>query len=140
MLQRHAGAARASIARYYPGRDLNEVFDGAMTPDECWDLIRHLPSDSPLMAALADDEEYAADEEPGDPPWTEHGPEVRVLADIYDMLGTLVRQVAGLAGEPPRIRPYPRPGDARRAALDAAAREHDRPLWDRLFDQLGVIH
>lgn len=111
-----------------------------MSPGECWDLIRHLPSDSALMAALANDPDYASLEGAAEPSFTEFGPEVRALADVYDMLVLLVKVVAGLGGNPPKIDPYPRPGDARRAAIKAAEREHDRVLWNRLFDRLGVSH
>lgn len=106
---RHEGAARASVARYYPGRDLNEVFTGGMTADECWGFLMHLPRDSPLMAALAADPDYASDAKPGPVPWTEFGPEVQALAAVHDLLGSLVSMVGSLGGKPPQIAPYPRP-------------------------------
>lgn len=111
-----------------------------MSPAECWDLIRHLPSDSALMAALAADEEFAGDdgEESPEPRWEDFSPEARVLADVYDMLAVLVRQVAAIGGEPPKIAPYPRPGDARRAAAEEERRALARVEWADLCRQLGV--
>jgi hypothetical protein len=114
------------------------VFRGELTPDECWDLIAHLPPDSALMAALADDPDTPVSDGPAGPRWQEFSPEVRVLADMYDMLGVLVRQVASIGGKPPKIDPYPRPGDARRRALEAARREQARAEWAELCRRLGI--
>jgi hypothetical protein len=120
LLDRHEDAARASIARYYPGRDLNEVFTGSMTPDECWALIIHLPRTSPLKAALAEDPDIPL-AEPGDPPWTEFSPEVQAIAEAVDVLKSLLANVISLGGgKPPKFRPYPRPDDARREAAEKA--------------------
>lgn len=89
-----------------------------MTADECWALIVHLPRDSPLKAALADDPGIPA-AEPRDPAWTEFGPEVQALADISDKLSSLLAVVIrGLGGKPPKFKPYPRPGDAKRKQLE----------------------
>lgn len=109
-----------------------------MSPAECWDLIRNLPPDSALMAALASDPDYAADGEPGEPSYHGWTPEKSALADIYDMLGVLVRQVASIGGEPPEIPPYPRPGDARRAALEEERIAQARVEWAELCERLGV--
>lgn len=117
-----------------------DVFRGLMSPGECWDLIRHLPADSALMAELAADPEYASLEGAEEPSFAGWTPETSVLADVYDMLGLLVRQVAGLAGKPPKIDPYPRPGDARRAAIRAQERAQARVAWAELCRQLGVNH
>lgn len=91
-----------------------------MTADELWSLIVHLPRESPLKAALADDPEIPAGQ-PGDPPWTEFSPEVQVLADIADRLGSLLSVVVQLGGgKPPRLKPYPRPGDEKRRQAEKA--------------------
>lgn len=109
-----------------------------MTADECWDLLVHLPGDSALMAALAEDPDYAGDDEPGPPSFRGWTTETSVLADVYDMLGVLVRQVAALAGTPPKIDPYPRPGEERRRQREEARRAQARIEWDALCRQLGV--
>jgi len=91
-----------------------------MTPDECWDLITHLPRTSPLKAALAEDPEIPLGEA-GDVPWTEFSPEVQALAEVRDLLASLLANVIALGGgKPPKIPPYPRPGDTRRKAADKA--------------------
>lgn len=141
MLARHGGAARASFRRYYR-LDLMAVFRGELLPDEAWEMLQHLPGDSPLMAELASDPEYMPagdqDEEPGEPSYCGWTTETTALADIYDMLAVLVRQVAMIGGDPPKIPPYPRPGDARRAALEEERIARARIEWADLCRQLGV--
>jgi hypothetical protein len=89
-----------------------------MTADECWDLIVHLPRTSPLKAALADDPEITPGE-PGDVPWTEFGPETQALAHIVDVLQSLLASVIAIGGgRPPKLKPYPRPGETRRKAAE----------------------
>lgn len=91
-----------------------------MTPDECWDFITHLPRDSPLMAALADDPDMP-EGEPREPSWTEFSPEVQAMAEAVDVLKALLANVIALGGgKPPKFKPYPRPGDGRRAAAAKA--------------------
>lgn len=116
------------------------AFRDELTPDEAWEMLMHLPSDSPLMAELANDPEYAPLEGAGEPSFAGWTSETSVLADVYDMLGVLVKVVAGLAGKPPQIDPYPRPGDARRAAIKAAEREQSRAWFADLCERLGVNH
>lgn len=118
---------RASIAACYPGRDLRELVTGRMTPDECWDLLSHLPADSALMSALADDAEYAAWGDPQPPKMAEFGPVVQALAGIYDLQAALLRTVsAAVGGRPPEVRPYPRPVTAgEKARRDQARREFE---------------
>lgn len=113
---------RADLARFY-GISLNGLFTGEYTPDECWDLLMHLPRDSATVAAIADDEDLAGEPGPPRPPrLTEFGPEVEVLAGIYDLLASLLATVASLGGQPPKIDPYPRPVPA---AAATAQREHE---------------
>ena len=91
-----------------------------MTADELWALIVHLPRESPLKAALADDPEILPGE-PGDVPWTEFSPEVQVMAQAVDLLQSLLASVIAIGGgKPPKFKPYPRPGDAKRKAADQA--------------------
>lgn len=108
--------------------DLNEFLTGRMTPDECWDLIRNLPGDSALMAALASDPEWVSDEPPRPPTYAEFGPVVRALAGVYDLLALLNTQVASLGGAPPKIDPYPRPVDVGEKLRNARARDEWRVL------------
>lgn len=92
-----------------------------MTPDECWDFIVHLPRTSPLKAALAADPDIPLAEGDGDVPWTEFSPEVQALADLVDtQRSVLAVLIKALGGKPPKFKPYPRPGDARRQAAEKA--------------------
>lgn len=113
------------------------MFRGRMPPGECLDLLTQLPAESAFMAALADDPEFWSAEE-GAPTFRGWTTQTSALADVYDMLGVLVRQVAALGGKPPKIPPYPRPGQARRKALESARRAQARAEWDALCRALGV--
>lgn len=130
---------RADLAHYYPGRSLGELFRGEMTPDECWDLITHLPRTSATTAALYADPDTVFGDELAEVPLTEFGPEVQVLAHVADVLQSLLVNVIALGGgKPPRLKPYPRPGEARRKRLKAELREQARAEWAELCAQMGV--
>lgn len=120
------------------GVDLLDVFRGRMSPGECLDLLTELPGDSAFMASLAADPDYWGDSTAREPTYRGWTPEAAALADVYDMLSVLVRQVAAIGGKPPKIPPYPRPGQARRAALEAAERAAARDEWAELCRRLGV--
>lgn len=82
------------------------------------------------MAALADDEEVAAQLLDSDtpttpsPPLTDFDPTVRALADLYDRVGELIDATYAVASgkKPKGRRPYPRP----RTAVD---RLRERRRW-----------
>src|SRR5690606_23379614 len=62
VLREHAGAVRADLQRYYPGRRLEEFWamswgEGSMNWAELRDLVTALPEDSATKAALAGDVE-----------------------------------------------------------------------------------
>lgn len=86
------------------------------------DFLEHLPSTSAYHAALAQDEELAGelvesgDEQavkPRPPDLTEWGPDVQVLAEVRDLLASLLAvTVKANGGKPPKPTPYPRPETA----------------------------
>jgi hypothetical protein len=109
---------RADLPHYYPGYSLGDLFSGRVTPDELWDLVAHLPRTSAVMSALADDPEIPAGA-PRPPSMREFSPETEALADVADKLAALLVNVIALGGgKPPRLQPYPRPGDDRRKAAE----------------------
>lgn len=95
------------------------MLSGAVCADEAWDCIVHMPVDSPLMAALAADPEYASDARPGPPSWTEFGPEVQALASVHDLLAAIYSAVTRA-----QVAPYPRPASA-------AQRRRRQQQWAR---------
>lgn len=96
------------------------MFSGDVSPDEVWDMITRLPRTSATMAALADDPDIEPGE-PGEPSWTEFSPEVQVMAEAVDLLKSLLANVIALGGgKPPKLKPYPRPGDGKRKAAEKA--------------------
>lgn len=137
LLERHSGAVRSDLARYYNGLNLNALFRGEYTPDEVWELLMHLPRDSATIAAIADDDELVGDvdsiADPKPPRLTEFGPEVEALATIADRLGALLAAVTSLGGQSVRIEPYPRPVTAADRARKAAARRAHRKLVAQLI-------
>lgn len=139
LIERHEGAARASIAHHYPGRDLNEVFAGGMTADECWQYLMHLPRDSPLMAAIYADPETVLSDEAAEMQLTEYSPEVEVSSDIYDVLIAILAHLTALTSKKPvKLSPRRRPGEARLRARKAQLREQARQEWAELCAQMGV--
>jgi hypothetical protein len=130
---------RADLARYYPGHTLRELFSGEMTPDECWDLITHLPRTSATTGAIYADPETVIGDEPAETPLTDFSPEVQAAAHGNDLLtAILVNLIALGGGKPPKLQPYPRPGEARRRRLKAELREQARQEWAELCAQMGV--
>ena len=104
-------------------------------------LIDHLPRTSAFAAAVAQDDELAA--EVGDlpkgsdvPPLTEWTPEVQALAAVVDRLADLVNAVVvnhpSGKGKPSRVRPYPRPV----TAFDRARAKRSREATDAMVTQL----
>ncbi|MFC6885286.1 MULTISPECIES: hypothetical protein [Actinomadura] len=92
-------------------------------------LIDSLPSHSRTMAAIADDDEVAAqmdlDAPPRPPSLTEFDPTTRAVADLYDRVGVLIAAVVASTGKkPPRVPPYRRP----RLAID---RLRERTRWTK---------
>jgi hypothetical protein len=89
-----------------------------LVADRRWRLLLNvidgLPSNSHYVAALADDEELAADTDnvpaPRPPRLTEWSPEVQALAATVDRLGDIVQVlIASNGGHAPKIPHYPRP-------------------------------
>ncbi|MFC6936700.1 hypothetical protein ACFQHO_44835 [Actinomadura yumaensis] len=81
------------------------------------------------MAAIADDDEVAAqmdlDAPPRPPSLTEFDPTTRAVADLYDRVGVLIAAVVASTGKkPPRVPPYRRP----RLAID---RLRERTRWTK---------
>jgi len=105
-------------------------------------LIDHLPRTSAFAAAVAQDDELAA--EVGDlpkashiPPLTEWTPEVEALAAVVDRLAEVANAVvAGAGGKPSRVRPWPRPVTAFDRARAKRIREAAAELEAALFPDL----
>lgn len=104
-------------------------------------LIDHLPRTSAFAAAVAQDDELAA--EVGDLPkgsdivsLTEWTPEVQALAAIVDRLAELINAVVvnhpSGKGRPTRVRPWPRPV----TAFDRARTRRIREAADDMVAQL----
>lgn len=101
-------------------------------------LIDHLPRTSAFAAAVAQDDELAA--EVGDlpkgsdvPPLTEWTPEVQALAAVVDRLAEVANAIfASGGGKPSRARPYPRPV----TAFDRARAKRHREAADDMVAQL----
>ncbi len=139
---RHAGRVGGMLDRYGDhlqadlralGVDVLDLWRGRISVDEISNLIDHLPRTSAFQDALAHDEEYAAlaagtDSKPTPPRLTEFGPEIELLAALYDRVGELIGTVVQVAGGKGHhhARPYPRPVtaiDRARAARRAAGAE-----------------
>jgi hypothetical protein len=130
---------RADLAHHYPGYSLGDLFTGRLSPDECWDFIWHLPRTSATMAALYEDPDLPVSDEVREPRLTEFSPEAEILAAVADRLASLITVVVRVAGgAAPKISPYPRPGDARRAALRARRHEQASREWADLCKRLGA--
>lgn len=101
-------------------------------------LIDHLPRTSSFAAAVAQDDELAA--QVGDlpkgsdtPPLTEWTPEVQALAMVVDRLAEVANAVVASAGQrTSRVRPYPRPV----TAFDRARTKRIREATDDMVAQL----
>ncbi|HEY9409405.1 MAG TPA: hypothetical protein VIP77_07465 [Jiangellaceae bacterium] len=101
-------------------------------------LIDHLPRTSAFAAAVAQDDELAA--EVGDPPKASHippitewTPEAEALAAVVDRLAEVANAVVAAAGgKPSRVRPWPRPV----TAFDRARAKRIRAVTDDLVAQL----
>ncbi|WP_242882575.1 hypothetical protein [Actinomadura litoris] len=109
--------------------DLLDLWRGTLSIRRALVLIDHLPATSHYVAALAEDPDLPPppDTGPSSPRLTEWTPEVRVLADLVDRIGALIRvQISQSQRRPPEIRPYPRPVTAaQRSARRARREEHD---------------
>ncbi|HEX5272300.1 MAG TPA: hypothetical protein VFW33_17505 [Gemmataceae bacterium] len=91
-----------------------------MTPDECWALITHLPRTSPLKAALAEDPDIP-EGDPAPPSWTEFSPVDEKLAYQIELTQSILANLISLGGgQPPKFKPWPRPGDDKREAARKA--------------------
>jgi hypothetical protein len=124
---------RATLRRYY-GISLDDVLLGAVSVDECWDLLMHAPRDSPVISAIADDPLYAKDVRSAPPKLAQFSPERETLANIDDKLGSLIAVVVkGLGGKPPKIPPHPRPVTASARAEKAEARREHQDLVRQLL-------
>ena len=83
------------------------------------DYLEHLPRTSAYHTAIAEDEELAEElarlpeQKSGPPRLQEFSPEVQVLAEVRDLLATLINvQIARAGKKPSKVKPYPRPVSA----------------------------
>lgn len=104
-------------------------------------LIDHLPRDSFMHEAMADDEELAehmlASEPAEKPPvrrWSEYGIQVELLAGIYDRLAEVPNAIAAANGAKPRkVKPYPRPVTAMERVRERRAKRKHRSVVARML-------
>lgn len=96
-----------------------EFFRGGLDARTFLDYVEHLPRTSAYHSAIADDEELAArmlDEDTpssSTPRLAEFSPEVQVMAEVRDLLASLIGvQIARAGKKPKKIKPYPRPESA----------------------------
>ncbi|TDD97646.1 hypothetical protein [Actinomadura rubrisoli] len=93
-----------------------DFFRGSLSAEAILDFLQHLPSTSAYSAALAEDEDLAKelldepDRAPSPPRLTEFGPEVQALAEVRDLLASVLAVlVKANGGKPQKPKPYPRP-------------------------------
>jgi hypothetical protein len=96
-----------------------DFFRDRLTAWEVLDYLEHLPRASAYHSAVAEDEELAeelagqADTAPRPPRLAEFGPDIQVLAEIRDLLASLIGvQIARAGKTPKKVKPYPRPESA----------------------------
>jgi hypothetical protein len=97
-----------------------DFFRDRLTAHEVLDYLEHLPRTSAYHSAVADDEDLAEQlaeqgtgSAPRPPRLAEFSPEVQVMAEVRDLLATLIGvQVARAGKKPQKIKPYPRPENA----------------------------
>ena len=90
-----------------------------MSAQEILDYLEHMPRTSAYHTAIAEDEDLAEqlagmpDQKPGPPRLAEFSPEVQVLAEVRDLVATLINvQIARAGKKPSKVKPYPRPVSA----------------------------
>lgn len=148
LIHHYGKAIEADLPHHYPGVRLGVEWR-ARRWRELLNMIDHLPPQSHLWLAIADDEELAEKQaereesrgepkEPDRPPLQGWTTQVDMLAAIYDRLGAVVDAVVASAGKkPPRMRPMPRPETAgerakRRAKYRRQLARH-RSIVDRVL-------
>lgn len=106
------------------------------------DYVEHLPRTSAYHTAIAEDEELAlqmlGEEEPGrsTPRLAEFSPEVQVMAEVRDLIASLIGvQIARAGKKPKKIKPYPRPESALERVRRRQRYATHRGLVDRLLPQ-----
>jgi hypothetical protein len=126
------------MRRYY-GLDLSAAFRRELPVDECWDLLMHAPRDSPIKSALFADPETVLPDEAAEPTLAEYSPEVEAIAALHDVNAAILAHLSAFTSKRPvRLKPYRRPGEARRAARRERLRQQARQEWAELCAQLGV--
>jgi hypothetical protein len=96
-----------------------DFFRDRLSAGAILDYLEHLPRTSAYHSAIAEDEELAAElarlpeQRPSPPRLAEFSPEMQALAEIRDLLATLIGvQVARAGKKPSKVKPYPRPVSA----------------------------
>lgn len=107
------------------------------------DYLEHLPRTSAYHTAVADDEELAKhlaerpEQKPSPPRLSEFSPEVQVMAEVRDLLATLINvQIARAGKKPSKVKPYPRP----ETALDRMRRRNRYERHQSLVERLRPRH
>lgn len=120
--------------------DLLDFFRDALSAQAVLDYVEHLPRTSAYHSAIADDDDLAAqliDEDmpsSSSPRLSEFSPEVQALAEIRDLLASLIGvQIARAGKKPKKIKPYPRPVSAIERARKHRQYATHRSVVDRLL-------
>jgi hypothetical protein len=110
-------------------------------------LIDHLPRNSRLHEAMAEDERLAehllSQPEPKEAPptrrWSEFSIEVELLAGIFDRLADVPNAIAAANGAKPRkVKPYPRPITAVERVRERKAKTKHRSVVARVLPRGGT--
>lgn len=140
MLSRYGDEIEADLRPN--GIDILDLWRDTLSPRTLLNLIDHLPRTSAYQEALADDDELAApyvddDVPPAKPSMREFGPDVELLAAMYDRLGEVIQAVIGSAGgKPPNIQRTPRP----ETAIDRARRKARDSNYEALLAEIERAH
>lgn len=116
-----------------------DFFRGELSAQAILDYLEHLPRTSAYHTAVAEDEELAAElakqpeQKPRTPRLTEFSPEVQVMAEVRDLIATLINvQIARAGKKPSKVKPYPRPETALDRIRRRARYERHQSLVKRL--------
>jgi hypothetical protein len=138
LINRYGSAIRADLRRFY-GLDLLDFFRDTLSARAVLDYLEHLPRTSAYHSAIAEDEELATElaklpeQKPSPPRLAEFSPELQALAEIRDLLATLINvQIARAGKRPSKVKPYPRPISAVERIRKRQQYQTHQSLVDRL--------
>ena len=140
LMERYGQAITADLA--FAGWDAIDLYERGR-----WafmlSMVDHLPRTSAFSAAVADDDDLAAQRELGvsgrsTPPLTEWDPSVELLAAIFDRLGDVANApFLAAGGKAGRVQPWPRPVTAWHRVQAARLRDEADSMAARLWPDGG---